>query len=85
MKPVEDSIYVLVHCNALGDLDYYYCGGHNVYAVSAGGSSSDLAYVTANRFVKYYWDTVPFTKTNAAHVDSIYCARNDSVSCVIVF
>lgn len=85
LKATDDTLYVLVQCNALYEGPFLYCGGHNKIGVEAGAISSKLWYVTANRYVKYYWDTLPFTGLLATHIDSIYCARNDSVSCVISF
>lgn len=84
LKTIDDTIYTLVHCNVQGGPDYYYCG-HGQIIVPAGAYVSKIWYVTANRYVRYYWDTVPFTGTYAAHTDSIYCARNDSVGCTISF
>ena len=85
LKATNDTLYVLVQCNALYEGPFLYCGGHNKIGVEGGSTSSKLWYVTANRYVKYYWDTLPFTDLHATHVDSVYCARNDSVSCVISF
>lgn len=85
LKVMEDTIYIHVHCDAIGKLPSYYCGGQKQIAVPAGATSSQLSFVTANRYIKYYWDTVPFTGINATHVDSIYCARNDSITCNISF
>ena len=85
LKAVYDTVFFLVQCNALFEGPFLYCGGHNEIGVDAGDTYSRVWFITANRHVKYYWDTVPFTGINATHVDSIYCARNDSITCNISF
>jgi hypothetical protein len=81
---IDDTLYVRVYCNAIG-LPTYYGGQVTPIAVPGGTSSSKFWYVTANRYVKYYWDTVPFSDFNAAHVDSVFCTRGDTTVCSIVF
>ncbi len=84
LQGISDTLYLRVYCNAQG-LPTYYGGRITPIAVPAGATQSRTWYITANRFVKYYWDTVPFSDFNAAHGDSIFCARGDTTVCNIAF
>lgn len=79
---VRDTVYLKLHCNAIGE-PFYYCAKGIERYVEAGATDSHSWPVTANRYVRYYWDTVPFEDFNAAHIDSIFCTRNDSTICTI--
>ncbi len=81
-KSVGDSVYVKLHCNAIGE-PFYYCAKGKAQYVEAGSTQTQSWPITANRYVRYYWDTVPFSDFNASHVDSIFCNRNDSTICTI--
>jgi 5-hydroxyisourate hydrolase-like protein (transthyretin family) len=81
---VGDTVYLKLHCNAIGE-PFYYCAKGMEQYVEAGATDSQSWWVTANRYVKYYWDTVPFEDFNASHIDSIFCNRNDSTICKITF
>lgn len=85
IKAVDDSIYVQLHCNGIGSI-VLECGGQKKINVPAGEVKYFVSSVTANRYVKYYWDKAPFTKVDqAGHKDSIYCVKNDSTLCTISF
>ena len=84
-KAVDDSIYLTLHCNGIGPV-LMECGGQRKIVVPAGQTRYATSLITANRYVKYYWDKAPFTKVDyALHKDSIYCAKNDSTLCTISF
>lgn len=81
---VGDSVFLKLHCNAIGE-PFYYCAKGIKQFVEAGATESHSWPITANRYVRYYWDTVPFEDFNASHIDSIFCNRNDSTICTITF
>jgi len=81
---VGKKVYLKLHCNAIGE-PFYYCAKGIERYVEAGATDSHSWPVTANRYVRYYWDTVPFEDFNASNIDSIFCNRNDSTICTITF
>jgi len=81
---INDTLYLRAYCNAIG-YPTYYGGKTTPIAVPSGATNLKSWHITANRYVKYYWDTVPFADFHAAHVDSIFCASGDTTICSIAF
>lgn len=78
-------IYFKYQCNT-GDEPWSYCFGKSYPdTLQADQEAVKLIAVPGDTYNRVFWDVQDFNKGKAAHLDSIYCARNDTTDLNINF